>query len=111
MEMHLLLKSRVKTMEIYHYNKSYILVSRPLLHLSSALILSLLGFRLALFLGMFIYINWFFVNLGIKVMLTTSREWGEMETRLSVPKEWKGLLLISCVLCFLVHAGFSSREV
>jgi len=32
-------------------------------------------------------------------MLTTSSEWGEMVTKLTVPKEWKGLFLISLPLC------------
>ena len=26
-------------------------------------------------------------------MLTTSSEWGEMVTKLTVPKEWKGMLV------------------
>lgn len=40
---------------------------------------------------MLIWSNWFFVNLGLRVILTTSSEWGEMVTKLGVPKEWKGL--------------------
>ena len=40
-------------------------------------------------------------------MLTTSSEWGEMVTKLTVPKEWKGLLVAHTSLCniytFFVH--------
>lgn len=50
----------------------------------------IIGIRLALFLIVYLS-NWFIVNLVIRVMLTTSSEWGEMVTKLNVPKEWKGL--------------------
>ena len=32
-------------------------------------------------------------------MLTTSSEWGEMVTKLTVPKEWKGMLVSHLSLC------------
>jgi len=60
--------AEVKTMEIYHYSKR--------LHLGQSI--ASLEFCPS-----------------ERVMLTTSSEWGEMVTKLTVPKEWKGLLLIS----------------
>ncbi|KFK34472.1 hypothetical protein AALP_AA5G149700 [Arabis alpina] len=64
--------AEVKTMEIYHYSKR--------LHLGQSI--ASLEFCPS-----------------ERVMLTTSSEWGEMVTKLSVPKEWKEWQIYALLFC------------
>ncbi|CAA7019235.1 unnamed protein product [Microthlaspi erraticum] len=67
--------AEVKTMEIYHYSKR--------LHLGQSI--ASLEFCPS-----------------ERVMLTTSSEWGEMVTKLSVPKEWKEWQIYALLFCLFM---------
>ncbi|XP_010521738.1 PREDICTED: SEC12-like protein 1 [Tarenaya hassleriana] len=82
--------AEVKTMEIYHYSKR--------LHLGQSI--ALLEFCPS-----------------ERVLLTSSTQWGEMVTRLSVPSDWKdwqiyllllGLFMVSAIACYIFFKNSDS---